>query len=64
MSYLHCHSCNWGQDDFWSFKWGKYGYWKLPVIKLGWAYNPVSCFLSHVFTKRGYWRPRRIKHDK
>jgi len=18
MSYLHCHSCNWSQDDFWS----------------------------------------------
>jgi len=18
MAYLHCHNCNWGQDDFWS----------------------------------------------
>lgn len=18
MSYLHCHNCNWGQDDFWN----------------------------------------------
>jgi len=20
MSYLHCHNCNWGQDDFWDLK--------------------------------------------
>lgn len=26
MSYLHCHSCQWSQDDFWDEKW----------------YNPIS----------------------
>lgn len=66
MAYLHCHTrgCGWGQDDWWSFKFGKYGYWKLPFCKkYGWAYNPFSLFLSYVFTKKGYWYPRRIKMD-
>lgn len=68
MSYLHCHTkgCNWSQDDFWDFSFGRHGYWTvpLPFIKLGWRYNPFSVFLSYVFTKKGYWFPRRIMHDR
>ncbi len=65
MAYLHCHTknCDWSQDDFWSFKIGKYGYWKFPFSKFGIAYNPISVFLSYVCTKKGYWKPRRIVHD-
>ena len=62
MAYLHCHDCDWSQDDFWDFSFGKYGYWGISR-KLMWRYNPISCFLSYVFTKRGYWFPKRIDHD-
>jgi len=58
MAYLHCHSCDWSQDDFWSFGFHKYGYfWR-------WGYNPISYFLSIVFSwKYGYWRPQRREFD-
>lgn len=66
MAYLHCHTknCNWSQDDFWDFSFGKYGYWTIPFTKIGWGYNPFSLFLSYVFTKKGYWWPRRIMYDR
>lgn len=66
MSFLHCHTkgCNWSQDDWWNFSFGRYGYWKFPFTRYGWAYNPFSVFLSNVFTKKGYWFPRRIKFDR
>lgn len=31
MSYVHCHGCNWSQDDFWSLR----------------GYNPVRWFLKY-----------------
>lgn len=33
------------------------------LFKIGWPYNPISCFLSHVFGRRGYIWPRRIEFD-
>ncbi len=57
MAYLHCHNCDWSQDDFWDFKFHKYGYFHR------WGYNPFSVFLSYVFSKDGYWKPRRITHE-
>ncbi len=66
MAYLHCHTkgCDWSQDDWWSFKICKGGYWSLPFIKIGMKYNPISVLLSYIFTKRGYWYPRRIGMDR
>jgi len=64
MAFLHCHSCHWSQDDFWNFRIGRNGYWKIPFIKLYWKYNPISCFLMYVFKKNGYWFPKRIKFDE
>ena len=58
MAFVHCHGCDWSQDDFWDFSFSKYAYW------LKWNYNPISVFMSYVFTRRGYWKPRRIRHDK
>lgn len=31
MAYVHCHNCNWQQDDFWSFR----------------GYNPLRFFLKN-----------------
>jgi hypothetical protein len=39
------------------------GYYKFPFIGIGMAYNPLSYFLSVVFSKKGYWKPRRITFD-
>lgn len=66
MAFLHCHNCGWSQDDFWSFKFGKWGYFTLIEfgnIRISWKYNPISCFLTHLFGKYGYLKPRRIKFD-
>ena len=57
MAFVHCHNCDWQQDDFWDFGFRKYGYF------MKWGYNPFSLFLSYVFGRGGYWRPRRIDHD-
>lgn len=64
MSFLHCHSCDFSQDDFWDFSFGKHGYKK--ILFWYWKYNPISLFLSYVFgqsnfSKCGYIIPRRIK---
>ena len=64
MAFLHCHNCDWSQDDFWDFSFGRYGYWRIPFTKISWSYNPISCFMSHVFDKKGYWFPRRIQYDR
>jgi hypothetical protein len=64
MAYLHCHSCDWSQDDYWDFRLTrKYGYLNIKWLGIGWGYNPISCFLSELFGKHGYLRPRRIKFD-
>lgn len=48
MAYVHCHNCDWSQDDFWSFK----------------GYNPIRFFWKNVLWGRsGYWKPRRIEYD-
>ena len=64
MSYVHCHSCDWSQDDFWDFRLTRgHGYVtfvNLGKFKVGWEYNPLSLFLSYVAT---YLKPRRIDHD-
>jgi hypothetical protein len=53
MSFIHCRSCGWSQDDFWDFGRGSY-WWR-------WANNPFSLFLSHL---RDYGlRPRRLAFD-
>jgi hypothetical protein len=60
MSYLHCHKCRWSQDDWWHWKPRRRGsWWILP-------YNPVSFFLSLLFThwKWSLLRPHRIEHDR
>lgn len=52
MAYVHCHNCNWSQDDFWDFGIRRYGYWGR------WGYNPISLFLSYATGQNGYLRPR------
>lgn len=47
MAYVHCHSCNWSQDDFWTWKWK--------------AYNPISYFLRQSIPTWG--RPHFVKCD-
>jgi len=68
MAYLHCHSCNWSQDDFWDWNVciNRSGFYTLIAwpVRIGWGYNPISVFLSYVFVRKGYWWPRRIEHDK
>lgn len=62
MAFLHCHSCDWSQDDYWDFSIRR-GYGHFTVFGFGWQYNPISCFLSYVFGRQGYWWPRRIDFD-
>ena len=52
MAYLHCHSCDFSQDDFWDFSFGKHGYKK--ILFWSWKYNPISCFLSYVFGQSNF----------
>jgi hypothetical protein len=53
MAYVHCHNCDWSQDDFWDFR-----FWRRH------SYNPISYFLRRVIGwKDGLWRPRRTRHD-
>lgn len=59
MAYLHCHSCDWSQDDFWTWKWkGFLKFWKFSSRPFG--YNPLSLFLEDVAT---YYKPRYIIMD-
>lgn len=59
MAYLHCHSCDWSQDDFWDWNWkGLKRFWKFRSRPFG--YNPVSLFLED-FAE--YIRPRSIGMD-
>ena len=53
MAYLHCHSCEWGQDDFWRWKW-TWRFWKFRPF----GYNPISLMIEDI---RGNLRPRYIK---
>lgn len=58
MSYLHCHNCNWSQDDFWTFKinYKKLFNWKSRPF----GYNPLSLILEDI---AGFIKPRSIKID-
>lgn len=70
MAFVHCTRCNWEQDDFWNFK-IQFGCGYFKFFNIGWGYNPISLFFSHVFGQtfpkyfsQGYLIPRRIKFDK
>jgi len=60
--YLHCHSCNWSQDDFWEWKWkGLLSFWKFKSRPFG--YNPFSLLLQHIAVYFEIKRIiKRIKH--
>jgi len=48
MSFLHCHSCDWGQDDFWDFSFKKY------------SYNPIKSFFGYSLPR--WIKPRWEDH--
>lgn len=60
MAYLHCHSCGWSQDDFWTFfkvyRWRK-SWWK----RFSFGYNPITKFIDDV---KWLWKPKWIRMDK
>jgi len=60
MSYLHCHSCGWEQDDFWDlfvyYKWRK-KWWK----RLCFGYNPIR---NVWYSVKWLWKPRWISLDE
>ena len=64
MAYIHCHSCDWSQDDFWTLRfkltWKKWrrSFWKLG-LDIG--YNPISKFLDDL---KWLWIPRWIELDE
>ena len=63
MSYLHCHNCDWGQDDFWEWSWKGvlvlWKFWKWGYRPLG--YNPLSMILEDIHE---YGKPRYVEFDK
>ena len=54
MAYLHCHSCDWSQDDFWDWKW-RWRIWKLRSL----GYTPLALILEDI---REYAKPRYIHY--
>jgi len=62
MAYIHCHSCDWSQDDFWDFKIHKYGWYDGYNLfkKYGWGYNPIKMLIDD-FKHWGF--PRWISFD-
>ena len=56
---VHCHSCDWSQDDFWDFSFGRYGYFRFRQ-GLAWKYNPFSLLLSYA---KSYGRPAPVELD-
>lgn len=59
MAYLHCHSCDWSQDDFWSWNWsGVKKFWKWSYRPFG--YNPFSLLLEDIAF---YAKPKIVKMD-
>jgi len=55
MAYLHCHSCDWSQDDFWDWKWA-WKFWRHKAL----GYNPISSLIDCILT---YSKPRYINYD-
>jgi len=55
MAYLHCHSCGWEQDDFWTWKWS----WKIWKFR-PFGYNPISLIIEDI---REYAKPRYLIFD-
>ena len=55
MAYLHCHSCDWSQDDFWDWRW-TWRFWKFRPF----GYNPISLMIDDI---RDYIKPRYIEFD-
>ena len=58
MAYLHCHNCDWGQDDFWDWKveWSRLHKWSYRPF----GYNPLSLVLEDIAE---YVRPRYVGLD-
>lgn len=56
MAYLHCHSCDWEQDDFWSWEW-TWKFWKFRAF----GYNPISLMIEDVAENI---KPRYIEFDR
>ena len=50
MADLHCHSCDWLQDDFWMWEWT----WKIWKFR-PFGYNPISLMIDDI---REYIKPR------
>lgn len=55
MAYIHCHHCNWGQDDFWNFKF-TWKFWKFRAF----GYNPLSLVIDDA---RWLLKPRILELD-
>ena len=47
MAYLHCHNCDWGQDDFWSFG----------------GYNPINSLRSEYYEKNLFEEKAYFDHN-
>lgn len=45
MSQIHCHNCDWSQDDFWAWKWSL-KFWKFRAF----GYNPISLIIDDIRT--------------
>lgn len=64
MSYVHCHACNWQQDDFWTRPWLRLS--RRPRLWLG--YNPLGILFSRnwggltLANLRHAWRMLRMKY--
>lgn len=54
MAYLHCHNCDWQQDDFWEWR------WNLKSSR-PFGYNPLSLIIEDWFE---HWRPSYTKYDE
>ena len=57
MAYLHSHSCDWSQDDFWNWHW-TWKVWKFRAF----GYNPISLIIYDDIL--WYLKPRYIKIEK
>ena len=59
MAFLHCHNCDWEQDDFWEWriKWTELHKWRYRPF----GYNPLSLILEDI--AENIW-PRRQHYDQ
>lgn len=58
MSFIYCKTCDWEQDDFWTFRFKlQWRFWRFRSV-LG--YNPIGCFLEDMVDNLS---PRWIHFD-